>query len=138
VKRFRFIDHTGDLGVEVFGDSLARLFRHAGEAFTDIITDAKWIRARESRHVSLQADRIEDLLIRWLNEFVFLFDTEGFVPKAFDIALIDDCHIKATVQGEAYDEDRHSIKTTVKSATYHQLQVVKEDDRWKARVIFDL
>jgi SHS2 domain-containing protein len=138
MKKFRFIDHTGDLGIEVFGESLPSLFQHAGEAFTDIITDGKKIRSRESRDISLHADRIEDLLIRWLNEFIYLFDTEGFLPKTFDIASIEDCHIEARVQGELYDEGRHPIRTTVKGATYHQLQVIHEEDLWKARVILDL
>jgi SHS2 domain-containing protein len=138
MKKFRFIDHTGDLGIEVFGDSLSTLFQHAGEAFTEIITEGKKIRARESRHISLGAERIEDLLIRWLNEFIFLFDTNGFLPRSFDIAAIDDNHIEATAHGETYDKARHPIKTTVKGATYHQLRVVREDDLWKTRVIFDL
>lgn len=138
MKRFSFIDHTGDLGIEVFGESPAALFRHAGEAFAYIVTDPKTIRARKSKHISLRAGRIEDLLVRWLNEFIFLFDTEGLLFTVFDIHSVKDRHIEATVQGEPYDEDRHSIKMTLKAATYHQLEVIREDDAWKARVIFDV
>jgi SHS2 domain-containing protein len=138
MKKFRFIDHTGDLGIEVFGDSLASLFQHAGEAFTAIVTDGGMIGLRESRRISLEADGVEDLLVRWLNEFIFLFDTQGLLLRAFDIISIDDRHVKADVQGEVYDETRHQIKTTVKGATYHQLEVIRKDGTWKARVIFDL
>ena len=138
MEPYRFIDHTGDLGVEVFGDSLGALFQHAGEAFTEIITDAKTIRKRISKRVFLQADQVEDLLVRWLNELVFLFDMDGLLGASFEIASIDDRHIEATVQGEGYDENRHPIKTAVKSATYHQLEVVREGNLWRARVIFDL
>jgi len=138
MENFRFIDHTGDLGVEVFGENLSALFQHAGEAFTEIITDAETIVTRESIPVSLKAEQIEDLLVRWLNEFVFLFDTKGLLFRVFNIASIDDRHIEATVQGEPYDERRHPIKTTVKSATYHQLEVVREGEIWKARIILDL
>lgn len=139
MKKFRFIDHTGDLGVEIYGDSLPALFRNAGEAFTEIVSDGKSIRPHNSMSISLRADRIEDLLVHWLNEFIFLFDTEGLLFAVFDIASIDERHIEATVKGEQYDQDRHPIKTIVKSATYHQLQAgVLEDGTWKARVIFDL
>lgn len=139
MKKFRLIDHTGDLGVEIFGGSLDALFRHAGEAFTDIVSDAKTVGTAESKRISLQADRTDDLLIRWLNEFVFLFDTHGFLPASFEIASIDERHIDAQVRGETYDANRHPIKTTIKGATYHQLEVVRrKDGQWKARVIFDL
>jgi len=44
MQTFRSIDHTGDLGIEVFGDSPRSLFQHAGEAFTDVITHPETIR----------------------------------------------------------------------------------------------
>jgi SHS2 domain-containing protein len=138
MEAFRFIDHTGDLGLEVFGDSLTALFQHAGDALTEIITDAATVRRRESKRISLEADGIEALLVRWLNELVFLFDTDGLLGAVFDVTDIDDRHLAATVWGEVYDETRHPIKTTVKSATYHQLEVVREKELWRARVIFDL
>ena len=138
MKKFRFIDHTGDIGVEVYGESLGELFQHAGEAFTGIVTDANEIRLKDKIHISLRADRIEDLLVRWLNEFIFLFDTRELLLAKFDILSIDDHHIKALVQGEVYDKTRHTIETTVKSATYHQLEVAGDGTSWKARVIFDI
>jgi len=138
MEKYRFIDHTGDLGVEVYGESLKTLFRHAGEALTEIITETRTIRLRETRNITLQADHIEELLVHWLNEFIFLFDTEGLLFATFDVASIDEGHLEATVKGEPYDQERHPIKTAIKSATYHRLKIVKEDRIWRARVIFDL
>jgi SHS2 domain-containing protein len=138
MEKFRFIDHTGDLGVEIYGRSRRSLFQHAGEAFAGIVTDRETIRPRETKRISLQADGIEELLVHWLNEFVFLFDTYGLLFSVFDITAIDDRHVKAAVHGEGYDEQRHPIKTTVKSATYHQLAVIRQGGLWQARVIFDL
>jgi len=138
VENYRYFDHTGDVGVEVFGESLAALFSHAGEAFADIITDAETIRARDEKKIDLQADSIEELLVRWLNELVFLFDTRGLLPTNFTIDFIDHRHLQATVRGESYDEKRHPIKTTIKGATYHQLEVIREQEIWSARIVFDL
>lgn len=138
MEKYRYFDHTGDVGVEVFGENLAALFRHAGEAFTDIVTDADTVRTQEEKTIELQADNVEELLVGWLNELVFLFDTQGLLPKTFAIDAIDRLHIEATVQGETYEENRHPIKTTIKGATYHQLEVIRENDGWNARIVFDL
>lgn len=138
MEKFRYLDHTGDLGVEVFGADLGALFRHAGEAFADIMTDPGSVRVRETRKISLTADRVEDLLLKWFNEFIFYFDTEALLFSRFDIRSVDETRIEAGILGEPYDEGRHEIKTTVKSATYHQLAVVRREDGWKAVVIFDL
>ena len=73
MQKYRDFDHTGDLGVEVFGDSLQALFRHAGEALVNIITDADTIRTRESKAITVQAEGLEQLMVRWLNELLFLF-----------------------------------------------------------------
>jgi SHS2 domain-containing protein len=41
------LDHTGDLGIRVFGRSLPDLFRHAAEALFHVITDPETIRNAE-------------------------------------------------------------------------------------------
>ena len=91
-----------------------------------------------SHKITVKADGPEDLLVNWLNEFVFLFDTEMLLLRDFDIASLNEHHLEATVHGERYDEKRHPIKTTIKGATYHQLGIYREKNIWKAQVIFDL
>jgi SHS2 domain-containing protein len=136
--RFEFVDHTGDLGVRVSGESLPRLFEQAAEALTFILTDPETIRIKKTRKLLLEAKTDEELLITWLNEFVYLFDTEGLLFKAFEVLSIHDHHLEALAQGEIYIEGRHPIKTAVKAATYHQLKISRHQGVWTAQVIFDL
>lgn len=136
--RFEFVDHTGDLGVRVFGESLPRLFEQAAEALTFILTDPETIRIKESRTLLLEAKTDEELLVTWLNELVYLFDTEGLLFKGYDVLSIYDHRLEALAQGEIYTEERHPIKTTVKAATYHQLKIDHHEGVWTAQVIFDL
>jgi len=136
--RFEFVDHTGDLGVRLFGDSLPRLFEQAAEALTFILTDPQAIRINESRRLLLEAKTDEELLITWLNELVYLFDTEGILFRNYDVLSVHDHHLEALAQGEIYDEGRHPIKTAVKAATYHQLKIETHQGVWTAQVIFDL
>jgi len=138
LEKYRFINHTGDLGVEIFGQSLPQLFQYAAEAFAEIVTDPKTVLAKETREIFLQADGIETLLIHWLNEFVYLFDTDGLIFADIEILYLDDCQVKARVRGEPFDDDRHEIRTVIKSATYHQLKVSRKNGLWQARVIFDI
>jgi SHS2 domain-containing protein len=136
--RFEFVDHTGDLGVRVFGQTLPELFEQAAEALTFILTDPETIRIKKTRKLLLEAKTDEELLITWLNEFVYLFDTEGLLFKDFEVLSIHDHHLEALAQGEIYMEGRHPIKTAVKAATYHQLKIENHQGVWTAQVIFDL
>jgi SHS2 domain-containing protein len=136
--RFEFVDHTGDLGVRVFGDTLPRLFEQAAQALTFILTDPETILSKETRKLLLGANTDEELLITWLNELVYLFDTKGLLFKTYDVLSVHDHHLEALAQGETYVEGRHPIKTTVKAATYHQLKIENHQGVWTAQVIFDL
>jgi SHS2 domain-containing protein len=138
VRRFRIIDHTGDTGVVVYGKSIAELFGHAAEAFFELITEPGKIRESEFREISVEADELEELLVAWLNEFLYLFDTQGLLFRGFEIVHLDGRRLEATARGEAYDEGRHPIKTLIKAVTYHQLEIRQEKGIWKARIIFDL
>jgi SHS2 domain-containing protein len=136
--RFEFVDHTGDLGVRVFGESLPGLFEQAAYALTFIFTDPATIQLKETRKFLLEAKTDEELLITWLNELVYLFDIEGLLFKAYDVLSVRDHRLEALAQGEIYVEGRHEIKTAVKAATYHQLKIENHQGVWTTQVIFDL
>jgi protein archease len=136
--RFDLVDHTGDLGVRVSGETLPELFEQAAEALTFILTDPETIRTNESRKLLLEAKTDEELLITWLNELVYLFDTQGLLFKTYNVLSVHDHHLEALAQGEIYVESRHPIKTVVKAATYHQLKIENHQGVWTVQVIFDL
>ena len=136
--RFELVDHTGDIGVRVFGETLSQLFEQAAQALTFILTDPETIAPKQTRKLVLEARTDEELLITWLNELVYLFDTEGLLFKTYDVLSIQNHRLNAHAQGEVYDEDRHPIKTPVKAATYHQLKIENRKGVWTAQVIFDL
>ena len=136
--RFELVDHTGDLGVRVFGESLSQLFEQAAHALTFILTEPETIHLKETRKIQLEAKTDEELLITWLNELVYLFETKGLLFKTYDVLSVHAHHLEALAQGESYVEGRHPIKTTVKAATYHQLKIENHQGVWTAQVIFDL
>jgi SHS2 domain-containing protein len=136
--RFELVDHTGDIGVRVFGETLSQLFEQAAQALAFILTDPEMIAPKQTRTLVLEARTDEELLITWLNELVYLFDTEGLLFKTYDVLSIQNHRLDALAQGEVYDEGRHPIKTPVKAATYHQLKIERHQGVWTAQVIFDL
>jgi len=138
MRKFEFLDHTGDLGIQAYGNSLEELFRHAAEALVYVITDPETVRPAEARKITIQANSLDELMVSWLNEFIYLFDTQGLLFHDFDLTALNEKALEATARGETYDESRHPIKTTVKSATYHQLHIRQHKGIWEAQVILDL
>jgi len=136
VRRFRLIEHTADIGLVAYGQSLAEAFANAAYGLFSIIAELKTVKEVESRRFELDEDDAEALLFEWLNRLIYLFDVEMLLFKRFDIEDFDGHRLKATCHGEKYDPSRHHLKTGVKSATYHMLKVDKEKNQ--VQVIFDV
>ena len=132
------LSHTGDLGMVVYGQDLPELFAHAAWAMFDLMSDATTIRPRQTMTLSVSATDLEDLLVRWLSELLYLYDTQHLLFCACTFATLEPTHLVATVAGEPLDPERHPIDTEIKAVTYHQLAVAQVAGRWQARVIFDL
>jgi len=134
---FEFIDHTADAGVRVEAPTLEDLFETAGLAFTELVTSVDSVDCPVERRFKLQEDDVETLLVSWLQELLYLLDTEDLVFARFQVK-IHGLSLEATAWGDVFDPNIHTMKTEVKAVTYHQLEVAKSDQGWQAQVIFDI
>ena len=133
------IDHTADAGMWVYGRDHANLFAHAAWALFDMMGDAETIRPQQ--HLTIRIDGAadwEDLLVRWLSELLYRYDTERFLCGAATFTALSPTGLTAQAQGEYFDPARHPIDTEIKAVTYHQVAVEPCDAGWRARIIFDV
>lgn len=138
MEKYILIDHTADIGIDVFGASLQELFANAAFALFDIITDLSKVEGKVEYKISISGIDKEQLLVNWLHELLYLHDVKNILFNDFCIVDITDTQLNATVRGDVICDDKHVIKTEIKAVTYHCLSVVRENHVWKVRVIFDL
>jgi len=136
-KDFEILDHTADVGIIAYGADLKQAFANAARALFSLITELDDVEEVLCRDIELTASDEESLLVGWLNELVYRFDTEGVLFKRFDIIQLDETYLKAKGYGEKVDSSKHSLKTGVKGATYHMLKVDKTDG-FRVQVLFDI
>ena len=136
-KEFEIVDHTADVGIIAYGADIRQAFANAAKALFSLITELEDVEEVLHWDIELTATDQESLLVQWLNELIYLFDTENVIFKRFDITQLDHTKLKARIYGEKVDRAKHEIKTGVKAATYHMLKVDK-DDGCKVQVIFDI
>ncbi|MFC2019583.1 archease [Chloroflexota bacterium] len=139
VKDFEILEHTADVGIIAYGDSVRQAFANAARGLSSIITDLDDIEEGLHRDITVAVDEPEDLLVAWLNELIYLFDVEAIIFKRFDITQMSNTRLKARAYGEKIDSRKHIIKTDVKAATYHLLKMeVEADDGCRVQVLFDI
>jgi SHS2 domain-containing protein len=140
VEGFEFIAHTADLAVRVRALRLDRMFALAAAALMDAITDRTAIGRTSSQTVALDATDLDQLLVEWLHELLFLFETRGLLVADTTVAIEegDRCRLRAVVHGEVRDPSRHGIKVLVKAVTYHALHIARTDQGYEATIVFDV
>ncbi len=129
---YRFVEHTGEIEVELAAGSEADIFEAALAAFADLV-DAGPGGAPVSHRVELTGADHGLLLVDWLNELVFLAEMAGFVPERIASFELTDGRLKATVEGRR-DHPRHLVK----AVTLNKLALEQEGGRWHGRVVLDV
>lgn len=136
--KYRYIDHTSDLGVEIFGKDLKELFANACFTMFDNILDLNLVKEKETRTITLKSLNLQDLFMDWLRELLFIFSTEYFIVKRVAKINLADNVLTAELKGEKFDTARHRIKIEIKTPTYHMYNIEQTKKGYQATVIFDV
>jgi len=135
---FTFVDHTADLGITVTGLDPKDLFEKAAHSMMRIMIEERPSGKTSSLQLSVSGEDYADLMVRWLGEILYLFQGEGKVVTCIEICSITQSHINATLQTVPFNPKQHEVSAEIKAVTYHRIEVVCENGRWKATIIFDL
>ena len=140
MEKFKFVDiTTADVAFEAYGKDLNELFANSALAMFEVMVNTEEIEPKVERKVELEANDLEGLLFEWLNELLFYYGSENLAFSRFEVEVDEkELKLKAKCFGEEINPARHETKTEVKAATYHNLEIKKEDGSWRARVILDI
>jgi SHS2 domain-containing protein len=136
--RFEILEHTADVGFAAEAPGPERLFEAAAQAFIEIAIEREAIAQSDALQIEVAGDDLPSLLVNFLEEMLYLFDTARFAPAAARVETVSPTRLRANLLGEARDPARHRWKLIVKAVTYHGLEVQERDGRWSARVFLDV
>ncbi len=146
---FEFLDHTADAAARLTAADVPGLVQSGVEALLSLYLGeseaAMFVAATDAASaakvpVTLEAEDGESLLVDFLNELIFLFDTRRFLCGGFeveDVCLDSPARFKGELLGTNAAESR-GFKTEVKAATFHGVEIVKEGGMLTVDVVFDL
>jgi SHS2 domain-containing protein len=135
---YEVVDIFGDAGIRAFGIDCSEAWGNAGIGMYSLITDLEKIGEKKILVIDVSSDSPEGLLVKYLNELIFHFDTYNFIGKRIEIIEFSESFIRARVHGEEFDPRRHEQRLLLKAATYHNIKVGKSDNRCEVEVVFDI
>lgn len=133
--RFTILEHEADIGIEIYGRNLSELFIHGGTALFSLITDPDTIEAQCTRTILVDIE--EGALVVFLNELLYLWDTEKFLPCSFSVIEKQE-KFEVMMAGEIFDSVRHPVKKEIKAVTYHKFAIQHQGDLLKATIFLDI
>jgi len=142
---FEFLEHTADVYVRAWGDTLEEAFEWAAAAMFDVMTDLKKVEPKEKYKISVKAEDLYALLYEWLEELLFIFGSQGIIFSKFKVYKITQGGIREyTLVGEAWGEpfniEKHDQRTEVKAITYSLMEINENKDtgQWIIRFVLDI
>ena len=133
--RYELIDHTADMMVKAYGDTLEECFANAAYALFDQTVDLSNIGTDEEISIRVSGMDDEDRLYSFLAEMLFIEDCDNLILKEFDVSFEDD-DVVCVARGETLDRGKHRIRSEVKAITYHMMEIDRELP--SVTVIFDV
>ena len=138
MKQYELIDHTADVAIKAYGKTLSDTFENAAKGMFDIITDNSEIENVGQYDIELEATNLEQLLVDWLSELLFLNSANNLVFGFFKVNMDEKKNkLLATVFGEKFNISKHKAGAEIKAVTYHMLEV-KNKKPFHVQVLFDI
>ena len=140
MPRYAFLPHTADGKFLAFGRTLEEAFGNAALATASIMWDWERIEPRVRHFVHVAGLDREQLLVKFLTEVLYLFETKRFL-----LGRVDGLRIRPEFSGFALEavlggeelSDRHELFGDVKAVTCHDLKI-EECDGFTVQVVVDL
>jgi SHS2 domain-containing protein len=135
-------EHAADVGVRGRGDTPARAFEEAARALFSLLSaDLDGIRPTVEQRVACEAANLEELLVGFLNELLYLFDSRRTVFGRFDVEIEEApgrVRLSGVARGEPFDPKRHAFTVLPKGATFTALEVARSNGEWVAQCVVDV
>ena len=135
MKKFKFLEHTADVKFQAFGSSVEEAFKNSALAMSKTILN-KELKGDIIKKIKVKGKDNERLLYNFLEELLFLFDSENFLITDIKDIKIEGENLKAEVIG--VNAENYEMENNVKSVTYNEMFVKKEKYKWVVQVVLDV
>ena len=132
---FEELEHTADVRLRVRGRNLVELFTHAAQGMFYLMRPEAGPGSEPlQREVVLDSVDLLSLLVDWLNELIYLGESNYALWDAYDIAILDSTHLEARVGGKS----SYLFRKVIKAATFSDLSVEPTGSGYEATITFDV
>ncbi|KAK2504908.1 hypothetical protein MC885_016775 [Smutsia gigantea] len=109
-RKYEYLDHTADVQLHAWGDTLEEAFEQCAMAMFGYMTDTGTVEPLQTIEVETQGDDLLSLLFHFLDEWLYKFSAdEFFIPREVKVLNIDQRNFKVRSigWGEEFSLSKH-------------------------------
>ncbi|MGB9867505.1 MAG: archease [Bacillota bacterium] len=117
---FEVLDHGSDLRLKAWGVDAPSTLRNLLRGVMELAVKVETVRAENVVEFEVKAPEFERLVVRAVNEMIYLMDAERMVFKDADVEVHFGSCVTAKVRlyGDRVDRRQHELRVQPKAATY--------------------
>ncbi len=140
-ERFRYLEHTADAKFQAFGATLEEAFANAALAVASLMWDPARVVTVRREAVRVEGNDLEQLLMAFLEEILYLLDTRQFLlHRAAEVRISrgrEGYELEAVFVGDEAGTGRYEIFGDVKAVTYNDMKI-EAGDAALVQVVVDM
>lgn len=132
-KQFEYLQHTADCKFKAYGKTIEERYSNAALAMFNIIVDTTTVSPLVIKEINVCGDDEYQLLYNFLEQLLFLIDTESFLLHSIIELTIEGKVLHAKIYGDCKIED-YDTHGDIKAVTYNEMEIT---DKY-VQVVMDL
>lgn len=135
--RFALREHTADVGVEAWGETLGEVFAALGDGMAAAMCDDVPPEG-ERFDVEVDAENPEAVLFDYLDELIYQRDVRDVLPVD-NRATVEAADGRWAVRGSARGVPLSAVDAReIKAVTYSEMVIEEAEGGWRAYVVLDV
>jgi SHS2 domain-containing protein len=129
---------TADAGIEAWGDNVSEAFIGAAEGLASLIAKISEEKLTRTEPISVHGESLPSLLIQFLNEMIYLGETQDLLPGKVKKLWLSGPNLFAIIRCAESTAVDPADRGHIKAATYHGLEIKEAETEVRIKVIFDV
>ena len=125
---YEFLKHTADVKFRAKAKSLAKAFEESASALFETMRGNMQILELKEKEISVDGENLENLLYNFLEEFLFLLDSEDFLVAEIKSLEIDDKNYKLKMKVSGDAAKNYHFTNDVKAITYSDMRIERGEE----------
>jgi SHS2 domain-containing protein len=135
--KYKYLPHTADAKFVAYGNNIDEVFENCAIAMFNILGKTSDVKLIKKFEIELKAKNYERLLYDFLEELLFLLETENlFLSNVKNLRIDKNFSLTCTIEGD--NIQNYETNSDIKAITYSDMDIKETSEGYEATVVVDI